>query len=156
MMQTLREITLFHHRIANIRSNASHQMTATLSQEYQIIVLEDLNIKGMLQNGKLSKAISDAALYEKRRQFEYKAIDVITVGRWFPSSKTCSNCGFINAELTLSQRQWKCPECNSILERDENAAKNLLKEGLRLKQQNNSPGGSPVTGQSISLDHKIA
>lgn len=108
MQQTELRISKLHARIANIRLNASHELTTEIAKEYSIVCLEDLNIKGMMQNGKLSKAIGDAALYEKRRQLEYKVADhsgdIVFVDQWFPSSKRCNNCGWIYAELSLSER----------------------------------------------------
>ena len=132
MLQTMEKISELHFRIANIRNEASHLLTTELTQQYGIICLEDLNIKGMLSNGHLSKAVSDAALYEKRRQFEYKAKwnggTVLYVDRWFPSSKQCSNCNWINSELKLSDRKWYCKECGTLNHRDFNAAVNIKNE----------------------------
>lgn len=129
-------ITKLHARIANIRREAAHEMTTDIATTYGVIGVEDLNIKGMLQNGRLAKAISDSSMYEKRRQLEYKAVwnggQVVPVDRWFPSSKTCSGCGAINAELTLSVREWTCDNCGNVNHRDGNAAVNIRSEALRL------------------------
>lgn len=135
MRETERQITKLHYRVRCIRNEASHQMTTSLTRNYGVIGIEDLNIKGMQQNGRLSKAISDAALYEKRRQLEYKADwnggIVIPVDRWFPSSKKCNNCGWINGELKLSDRKWTCQECGQINHRDGNAALNIRDEAIK-------------------------
>jgi len=92
-------------------------------------VIEDLNVKGMMSNGKLSKAISDMGFNEFRRQLDYKAVisgcHVIVVDRWFPSSKRCSVCGEKHKGLQLSDRIFKCPACSSTIDRDLNAAINL-------------------------------
>jgi len=92
-------------------------------------VVENLNIKGMIQNKKLSKQIADVSWYEFGRQLEYKARwqgrKIIKADRFYPSSKTCSVCGHKNNQLTLSIRQWKCPVCRTEHDRDENASKNL-------------------------------
>lgn len=144
MKKTEAAITKLHAKIANIRIDASHKLTTELTNEYSIICLEDLNIKGMLQNGRLSKAISDAAFYEKRRQFEYKAkeheVQIVFIDQWFPSSKLCNACEeWIYAELDLSEREWICQNCGSVNERDENAALNIRDEGLRILQGESSP-----------------
>ena len=99
------------------------------------VVLEDLNVSGMLQNRRLSKAISDVGFSELRRQIEYKAgwngVEVLIADRFYPSSKTCSECGFVKSELKLSERTYVCEECGAVIDRDLNAAKNLaaLAEG---------------------------
>lgn len=94
-----------------------------------IIILEDLNVQGMLKNRKLSRAIADVGLYEFKRQLTYKAvgagIEVKQVSRWYPSSKTCSCCGWINEDLRLSDRVFVCLDCGYVADRDDNASKNL-------------------------------
>jgi len=94
-----------------------------------VISLEDLNVKGMVKNGRLSKHISDSRWYEFRRQLEYKALwydrEIRYTPRFSASSKTCNICGFFNPELTLSQRKWKCSNCGTIHDRDINAAINI-------------------------------
>lgn len=136
MKETELAIKKLHKRINDIRQDASHKFTRSMTENYGVIAIEDLNIRGMLKNGKLSKAISDAALFEKRRQLTYKAEEtgstVVTVDQWFPSSKKCNNCDFINAELKLSERGWLCPNCGVDNHRDGNAAKNIRDEGLRI------------------------
>jgi putative transposase len=99
-----------------------------------VIVLEDLAVKNMVRNRKLAKAISDCGWGEFRRRLEYKCEragrELIIVDRWYPSSKTCSACGHLLAELSLSTRHWTCPSCGSRHDRDINAAKNILAAGL--------------------------
>ena len=125
-----------HARIANIRQDALHKATSSLvartkpdAERPAVMVLEDLNVSGMLQNRKLSRAIADVGLYEFRRQIEYKARDagvlVKFVSRWYPSSKTCSSCGWVHEDLTLADRIFTCQQCGVVLDRDENAALNL-------------------------------
>lgn len=130
------KIKKLHKRIANIRENASHQLTTMITNEYGIISLEDLNVDGMKRNKKLAKAVSDAAMYQKREQFKYKAKrmggNIVFVDRWFPSSKLCYHCNWINVNLKIGDKQWDCPECGAVNKRDENAANNLNKEGLRI------------------------
>src|SRR5579885_1282964 len=103
--------------------------------ENQVIVIEDLNIRGMLRNHRLAKSVQDVSLYELVRQLEYKSEwygrTLVKVDRWYPSSKTCSGCGFVNQNLTLSDREWTCPRCGEIHDRDFNASVNILNEGYR-------------------------
>ena len=135
MKLTERRLVKAYARIFYLRQDASHKMTSEIAKRYGFIALEDLNVKGMLKNKRLSKAISDAAFYEKRRQLEYKSEyfggKVVIIDRWFPSSKTCNNCGERNPDLKLHQRVWTCVNCGSVNERDLNAAKNILEEGIR-------------------------
>ncbi|MGW5361731.1 IS607 family element RNA-guided endonuclease TnpB [Actinopolymorpha pittospori] len=118
-----------HHRVADQRRDAMHKLTTRLASTYGTIVVEDLNITGMLSNRKLARHIADAGFGEFRRQLEYKAerfgSRVIVADRWFPSSKTCSGCGTVKAKLLLSEREYVCKTCGLIMDRDENAARNL-------------------------------
>ena len=113
-----------------------HQVTNTLINENQVICMEDLNVKGMMRNHKLAESISEMNFGEFRRMLEYKAKwygrQIVYVDRFYPSSKTCNHCGYINKELKLSDRQWICPQCGEVIERDHNAACNILDEGLRM------------------------
>lgn len=136
MKKTEEQITKMHYRIACLRKESSHQMTTSLTKQYGIIALEDLSTRGMMKNGRLSRAIGDAAFYEKRRQFEYKAQwlggSVVVVDRWFPSSKLCNSCGTVNPDLKLSEREWICNECGVVNHRDGNAAMNIRDEAMRI------------------------
>ena len=113
-----------------------HQVSNTLIDENQVICMEDLNVKGMLRNHKLAESIQEMNFGEFRRMLEYKARwynrKIVFVDRFYPSSKTCHNCGYINKNLTLKDRQWICPQCGEVIERDYNAALNILDEGLRI------------------------
>ena len=113
-----------------------HQVTNTLINENQVICMEDLNVKGMLRNHKLAESIQEMNFGEFRRMLEYKAKwygrTVVYVDKFYPSSKTCNHCGYIKKDLKLSDRQWVCPVCGKIIERDYNAALNILDEGLRI------------------------
>jgi len=123
-------IARIHVRIADSRRDFLHQTSTKLVNENQVICLEDLNIKGMLRNRCLSKAVADSGLSELRRQIEYKAQwygrDIVVIDRWAPSSKTCSACGSVQAEMPLKVRVWTCPDCGMAHDRDVNAAKNIL------------------------------
>ncbi|MGL4883075.1 MAG: RNA-guided endonuclease InsQ/TnpB family protein [Waterburya sp.] len=122
-------IAKLHAKIANIRKDTLHKLTTYLAKNHGTIVIEDLNVSGMLKNGKLSKAIADMGFYEFRRQIEYKCqlygSQLIVAERWFASSKTCSNCNWHNPELKLSDRWFLCIGCGSFLDRDWNASLNL-------------------------------
>jgi len=121
-------------KLANIRHNHLHQITSKLINENQVIALEDLSVKNMMANHCLSKSIGDASWGELVRQLTYKAgwygRKLVKIDRFFPSSKTCSHCGYINEGLTLDQREWKCPRCQKTLDRDWNASQNILRQGL--------------------------
>ena len=123
-------------KIANIRHNHLHQITSKLINENQVICLEDLSVKNMMANHCLSKSIGDASWGELVRQLTYKAgwygRKVVKIDRYFPSSKTCNHCGYINEGLTLDQREWECPRCQENLDRDFNASLNILKQGSNL------------------------
>ena len=113
-----------------------HAVSNSLINENQVICMEDLNVRGMLRNRKLAGSISEMNFGEFRRMLEYKAKwynrKIVFVDRYYPSSKTCSHCGYKYKELTLSVREWACPECGTKHDRDINAAVNVLHEGMRL------------------------
>jgi len=123
------KLARLHARIANIRRDALHKLTADLTRRFHTIGIEDLSVRGMMANRHLARSIADMSFYELRRQLEYKAERrgglVVVADRWFPSSKTCSACGSVQEELPLSVRQWICPDCGAHHDRDVNAARNL-------------------------------
>ena len=123
------KLTRLHARIGNIRQNAMHQLTTDLTRRFRTIGIEDLNVRGMVQNRRLSRAVSDMGFFEFRRQLEYKAAQrggmIVVADRWYPSSKTCSTCSHKLETLPLAAREWVCPECGSLHDRDVNAAINL-------------------------------
>ena len=116
-------------RIADIRRDGLHKLTTSITRRFQIIGIEDLNVKGMLGNRCLARLIADMGFGELRRQLEYKAAwcggQVVVVDRWYPSSKTCSSCGHRLDMLELQVRRWRCPHCGALHDRDVNAAINL-------------------------------
>jgi putative transposase len=130
------KIARLHQKIANIRKDTLHKITTYISKNHAVIGIEDLNVSGMLANGKLSKAIADMGFYEFRRQLEYKTqlygSKLVIVDRFYPSSKTCSSCGEKKSSLSLSQRVFQCDNCGFECNRDLNAAINLRKEAVRL------------------------
>ena len=130
-----RKVAAIHEKIANCRMDNQHKVSIDLIRNYDVICLEDLNIKGMVKDHRLSKAINDASWGQFVSMLSYKAEindkQVVKIDRWYPSSKTCHNCGWVNEGLKLSDRQWVCPHCGEVIDRDVNAAKNILSEGLR-------------------------
>ena len=134
-----KELLKLNHRLTNIRQTYLHQTTSEIiKREPSFICIEDLNVKGMMKNRCLSKAIQQQKLYEFRRQIEYKAmwnnIPVIIADRFFPSSKLCSCCGNIKKDLKLSDRIYKC-ECGNVIDRDYQAALNLKIYGENVLKQ---------------------
>ncbi|MFD8159111.1 RNA-guided endonuclease InsQ/TnpB family protein [Streptomyces malaysiensis] len=153
-----RKVAKVYARIADRRRDHLHKLTTRLVRENQTLVIEDLTVRNMLKNGKLSRAISDAAWSEFRSMLEYKAAwygrEVIAVDRWFPSSKLCSVCGTLQKRMPLGVRTWTC-DCGTTHDRDVNAAKNLLAAGLAASacgagvrpQRESSRTGQSVTKQ---------
>lgn len=123
-------------KIRNRKLNFLHDVTNHLIDENQVIVMEDLNVKGMVRNHKLAESISEVNWGEFRRILTYKAAwhgrQLVFIDRFYPSSKRCNHCGYIYKELTLKDRQWVCPKCDSLIDRDYNAALNILEEGERI------------------------
>lgn len=126
-----------HERIANIRKDYINKTVHKLLNDNQIdtICVETLNVQGMLKNHRLAKAISDVSMYEFKQRLEWKANllgkNILYIGQFEPSSKLCSKCGYINKELTMSDREWTCPQCNTHHDRDINASVNIKEIALR-------------------------
>lgn len=149
--RTKHKLAIIHGKVANQRKDFLHKSSIQLIRENQSIAIEDLNIEGMVRNRNFSRSISDVGWGEFVRQLRYKADwygkNIIQIGRFDPSSKTCSVCGSINKNLKLSEREWTCNSCNSVLDRDINAAiniknfalKNYLSVERRLENQNELP-----------------
>lgn len=125
------KLSRLHARISNIRRDSIHKLTTNLTQNFTHIGIEDLNVKGMMRNRRLSRSIADMGFHEFRRQLEYKArlhgSTIVIADRWFASSKICSCCGYKIERLELSIREWTCIQCATHHDRDFNAAKNLEK-----------------------------
>ena len=134
------KVALLHEKIKNQRKDFQHKWSRKIVNENQVIVSEDLTVKGMLKNHKLAKSIQDASFSSFCGMIGYKAKEqnrtYIKIGTFYPSSKLCHHCGYKNKELKLSDRFWICPECGSYLDRDENAAINILNEGLKILSRN--------------------
>lgn len=118
-----------HARVANLRADALHKATSMLGARYETIVVEDLNVTGMLANRRLARQVADAGFATARRMLEYKTAwdggHLVVADRWYPSSKTCSGCGWRKPSLTLTERTFSCEACGLVLDRDVNAARNL-------------------------------
>ena len=140
-----------HARVANIRKDVTHQFTSDLCKNHAFVAIEDLHVAGMLKNHKLAQAISDSNFGEMKRQLLYKSkyhqTHLVLINRFYPSSKTCSCCGWIDGEQTLSDRTFVCQACGLVLDRDLNAAINIVKEALRTT---GSSSGSYACGESSS------
>ena len=130
------KLAKYHEKLNNIKENYLHQISNKLLNENQVIVMEDLNVKGMLKNHCLAKSIQELSLYRFKSILVYKSSwygrDLVQIDRWYPSSKLCNKCGYKNINLKLSDREWICSECNTVHDRDLNASINILKEGLRI------------------------
>ena len=145
------KLAKLHEKIKNQRKDFQHQMSNRIVNENQVIVSEDLNVKGMIKNRKLAKSIQDASFGSFCNMIKYKADErkrtYIKIDRFFPSSKLCHCCGFKYKGLRLDERFWICPECGTYLDRDENAAINILNEGLNILSRNT--GGGPGNDKSL-------
>lgn len=133
-----------HEKLGNRRNNFLHQVSHWIVKQFDVICMENLNVKGMTKNHNLAASLVDIALGALSRMIVYKAQwygrTVVKVGRFFPSSQLCNHCNHRYRELMLSERQWICPNCEAVIERDPNAAKNILDEGLRILDNHGTPG----------------
>lgn len=127
-------IAKLHQKISNIRNDHLQKVSWQIIKNNGVIILEDLNVKGMMKNHCLAKSIADVSLSELVRMIKYKAEwygrTVLQVDRWFPSSKTCYDCNYVKQDLTLEDREWLCPRCGIKHDRDLNAARNIRKQGI--------------------------
>lgn len=137
------KVAKIHEKITNSRKNFLHKYSASIIKDYGVIAVEDLAVKNLVKNHKLAKSISDAGWSEFLRQLEYKAKwygrEFVRIGRFYPSSKACSECGYIQQGMRLEHRKWTCSGCGVIHDRDLNAARNILREGLRELSERLSP-----------------
>jgi len=130
------KVAKIHEKIASCRLDTLHKVSRELVESYDLISIEDLNVKGMIKNHKLSKHIADASWGNFVTLLQYKCDwygkELVKVNRFYPSSKSCYDCGWINQNLKLSDREWTCNSCGVIHDRDVNASRNVLKEGLKI------------------------
>lgn len=160
------KLAKLHEKIKNQRKDFQHKWSRQIVNENQVIVSEDLNVKGMLKNHKFAKSIQDASFSSFCNMISYKANEqhrqYIKIGTFYPSSKLCHCCGFKYKGLKLEERFWTCPECGTYLDRDENASINILKEGLKILsgdtdgRSGNDKSFKPVdTGCTSNLEQEL-
>lgn len=149
-----KRVSRIHAKIADARTDALHKVTTMLAVENQVLCMEDLNAKGMMKNHHLAKAVTDASFGEFARLLEYKCAErgrsLVKIGRFYPSSKTCSACGHRLDALPLSVRSWDCPACGAHHDRDVNAARNILTEGKRILSNTEGTAGHAGTVAAIT------
>ena len=130
------KVAKVHEMISNKRKEFIETLSTKLASEYDIICIEDINLQGMSQTLNLGKSTMDNGFGLFRTRLEQKLYllgkELVKVDKFYPSSKTCNGCGYVNKDLKLSDRQWICPECGIVIERDYNASLNILNEGLRI------------------------
>jgi putative transposase len=128
-----RRVAKVHARIADRRRDFLHKLTSRIVHENQVVVIEDLTVRNLLKNGRLARAISDAAWTDLRMMLEYKCAwygrELVVIDRFLPSSKLCGSCGTVRGKLPLNVREWTCA-CGAVHDRDVNAARNILAAGL--------------------------
>ena len=157
--KAVRKLARLHRQIKNQRRNTLHQVTTRLAKTKSVLVIEDLHVAGMLKNHHLAQAIGDVGFYEFKRQLLYKAAwygsRVVLADRWEPSSKRCSGCGWIDEDLTLSDRTFHCEQCGLVLDRDLNAAINLSKLAGSSSDSRNACGAAS-SGTRLAPRVKLA
>ena len=150
----MQQLANAHRRVANIRRNALHQATSLLTKTKSAIVLEDLNVQGMLRNHHLAQAIADVGFHEFRRQLTYKGqwygCQIIVAAPFFPSSKRCSHCGCVKPHLSLGERVYVCAHCGQQLDRDLNAARNLEQLATGSSSGSRTPDVHNACGENVS------
>lgn len=149
-----RHVARIHEKIANSRSDTLHKLSTNLVTRFDVICVEDLNLHGMAKNHSLARSLHDASIGTAIRMIEEKAErygkTVVKIDRWFPSSKTCSDCGHTVEKLPLSVREWSCPECGTTHDRDANAAANILAVG----QTVSAHGGTVRRSRATASERK--
>lgn len=131
-----RKVALLHEKIANQRKDYLHKLSRQIANAYDLVCVEDLNMQSMFQALNFGKSVSDNAWGMFLRFLDYKLAEqgkmLVKIDKWFPSSKTCHECGYVLEELSLSTRNWECPVCHAVHDRDRNAARNIKTEGMRM------------------------
>ena len=146
-------VARLYARVTDVRMDAINKATTMIARTYTTVCIEDLNVAGMVKNHSLARSVSDASLGEFRRQLEYKTarngVTLRVVDRWYPSSKTCSNCGTVKAKLSLSERVYQCDVCGLSMDRDLNAAINIMVAGSA-PETVNARGGDVRRADTVS------
>jgi putative transposase len=141
--------------VANLRRDGLHKLTTRIAAEHGTVVVEDLNVTGMLANRRLARHVADAGFAEIRRQLAYKTQwnggVLLVADRWYPSSKTCSGCGAAKTKLALSEREYHCEACGLVIDRDHNAALNLA----ALAAQSDTAGSGPVAARGADPKTRV-
>ena len=149
------KLAIVYEKITNVRKDYLHKVSTEIVKNHDIISVEDLAVKNIMKNHKLAQAMSDVSLGTFYSMLEHKCEwndkQFVKIDRFFPSSKTCSNCGWINQDLTLNIREWSCPSCGETHDRDFNASKNILKQGLKIITESDS---KILSGSGIESDIK--
>jgi putative transposase len=157
-----RRLARLHRRIADGRKDFIHKVSAHIASSASVVVMETLNVAGLLKNHNLARSLSDAAMSELHRQINYKVArrggTVIRVDRWAPTSKVCSGCGHRRGEMPLSVRSWTCPDCGSEHDRDVNAAKNVLAlgRGTASMREDERGSGAAQAAPVLSVEPRIS
>ena len=152
------KVSKLHKKVKNQRNDYQHKISRELANNFNTICLETLNVKNMVKNKKLSKAISDVSWSSFITKLDYKIAEnqgkIVKIDRFYPSSKTCSNCGCVKDKLLLSERTYHCNECGFIIDRDLNASINILKAGLSLIEATDAAVGTSLKNQSLRSSKK--
>ena len=147
------KVSKVHKKVKNQRNDYQHKVSRELADKHNTICLETLNVKNMVKNKKLAKAISDVSWSSFITKLDYKIAEnqgcLIKIDRFYPSSKTCSNCGNVKKELKLSERTYHCEECGFTIDRDLNASINILKAGLNMIEATDATVGTSLKNQSL-------
>ena len=155
----IEKVQVVHRKIRNTRNDFLHKTSSDMIAKYSGIVVEDLNVFSMMKNHKLARSISDVGWHEFMRMLEYKALwnskYFIKIDRWYASSKICNKCGNKKVDLTLKDRTYKCENCESIIDRDYNASKNIRDEGMKILEINKNKTTVGHTGSNACGDDKF-
>ena len=153
------KLARIHARVANVRSDALHKACSDLAARYETVVAEDLNVTGMLANRTLARAVADQGFGAGRRMLGYKTTwnggTLLVADRWYPSSKTCSTCGWRKPSLTLAERTFTCEACGLVMDRDENAARNLLALRIEAGADSGTASGAGTGRKAYACGDRI-
>jgi len=150
-----RRVARLHEKIADARRDSLHKLSTMLARRFDTIYVEDLHLRGLVQNHNLARSLSDASIGTAIRMIEAKAETVVKIDRFFPSSKTCSSCGHLLDALPLSVRQWTCPQCGTEHDRDVNAARNILAVGQTVTARGGGVRASRTTVRKASRRRNV-